>query len=150
MKFGYGTIINDCDIGEGTVVWNMCNLYRCKIGKNCKIASFVEIGEGVIIGNNCKIEAFAFIPKGVIIGDSVFIGPHVTFCNDKYPSVSDKWTISNVIVEDGASIGANSTILPKVTIGKNAMVGAGSVVTKDVPADGMVYGYKALDRNEML
>lgn len=150
MKTGYGTIINECSIPPDAIIWNHCNLYRCKIGKNCRIASFVEIGEGVIIGNNCKIEAFAFIPKGVTIGNSVFIGPHVCFTNDKYPTVSDNWTIKETFVLDGASIGANSTILPGITIGKNAVVGAGSVVAKDVPDNGTVYGYKAENRNELI
>lgn len=147
MKTGYGTIITDCSIGEGTVIWHDCNLYRCKTGKNCKIASFVEIGEGVTIGNNCKIEAFVFICKGVTIGDSVFIGPHVCFTNDKHPTVSDRWAIKETIVKDGASIGANSTILPGLTIGKNAVIGAGSVVAEDVPDNAVVYGNKAKRRS---
>lgn len=150
MKSGYGTIISECSIAPDVVIWHHCNLYRCHIGKGCKIASFVEIGEGVLIGNNCKIEAFAFIPKGVTIGNSVFVGPHVCFTNDKYPTVSDKWTIKETIVKDGASIGANSTILCGVTIGEKAVIGAGSVVASDVPDFGTVYGYKAQNRNEML
>jgi len=103
------------------------NIYG-KVGKGTKVASFVEIGG--VVGNDCKIQAFAFIPPGVTIGDRVFIGPHVCFTNDKRPP-SDK--LSETVVKYGASIGANATILPGITIGHDAMVGAGSVVTKDVP-----------------
>lgn len=147
MKTGYGTILSECSIGVDTIVWNYCNLYKCRIGKNCKIASYVEIGEGVSIGDNCKIEAFVYIPKGITIGDGVFIGPHVVFTNDLHPSVSDNWTITNTFVRDGASIGANSTILPGVTIGEKALVGAGSIVAEDVPANTICYGQKAINRS---
>lgn len=103
------------------------------IGQGCTIHAPVWIGNGVVIGNNCKIEAFAFIPYGVLLGNDVFVGPHVCFTNDKYPpSGGKKW--SPTIVKDGAAIGANVTILPGLTIGENAIIGAGSVVTKDVPA----------------
>ena len=149
MKAGYGTVISDCTIGEDTVIWHHCNLYRCRIGKNCKIASFVEIGEGVTIGNNCKIEAYTFIPKGVTICDNVFLGPHVVFTNDKYPVAVGDWVISETVVKDGASIGANSTILSGVVIGEKALVGAGSLVAENVPANHVCYGSKAENRRSI-
>lgn len=148
MNVGYGTVIKDCSIGEDAVIWHHCNLYRCRIGKNCKIASFVEIGEGVIIGDNCKIEAFVFLCKGVTLGNGVFIGPHVTFCNDPYPTICDKWTIKEIVVKNGASIGANCTILPGVVIGENALIGAGSTIADNVPANSIVYGQKASQRRK--
>jgi acetyltransferase-like isoleucine patch superfamily enzyme len=117
-------------------------LYKCKIGKNSKVDAFVYIEEGVIIGDRVKIRAFTFIPSGVVIEDDVFIGPHVTFTNDKYPRVGSKWKLLKTIVKKGASIGAGSVILP-VTIGKNSLVGAGSVVTKDVPENVVVQGNPA-------
>lgn len=104
-----------------------------EIGEGTTIGAFVEIGHEVKIGKFCKIEAFAFIPPGVIIGDHVFIGPHVCLMNDKYPKSRGDWTQVTTVVEDRAAIGANATILPGVTIGKYATVGAGAVVTKDIP-----------------
>ena len=103
------------------------------IGKGTKLAAFVEIGDGVVIGENCKIEAFTFICPGVTIRDNVFIGPHVCFTNDKYPSADGLFVMEKTLVKKGASIGAGSVILPGVTIGKDSCIGAGSVVTKDVP-----------------
>jgi len=131
-KRGKGIIIKDAIIGEGTEIWHYANLFGCKIGKNCKIGSFVEIGRGVEIGDNCKIEAFVFIPSGVMIGKEVFIGPGVIFTNDPYPKAVGSWKIVPTIVEDGVSIGANTTIRCGVKIGKNALIGCGSIVTKDV------------------
>ena len=128
------------------------NLYGCDIGDNTKIACFVEIQRGVRIGKNCKVEAFVFIPTGVTIEDNVFIGPHVCFTNDKEPRATTPsgklktkkdWSVSTTIVKKGASIGANATILPGVTIGENAVVGAGAVVTKDVPPNKIVAGNPA-------
>ena len=104
-----------------------------KIGKGTKIGAFVEIGNGVTIGKNCKIQAFAYIPPGVAIEDNVFIGPHVCFTNDKRPAIGAEWQIQPTLVKMGAVIGANATILPGITIGKNAVVGAGAIVTKSVP-----------------
>jgi UDP-2-acetamido-3-amino-2,3-dideoxy-glucuronate N-acetyltransferase len=135
--------INDCDIGEGTVVRDFVNLYGCKIGRDCKIAAFVEIQRGVVIGDRCKVEAYAFIPSGVIIEDEVFIGPHATFTNDLRPHATGDWSIAPTMVKKGASIGANATIVCGVTIGERAMVGAGAVVTKDVPAGTLVVGNPA-------
>jgi len=133
----------DCKIGDNTKVWNFVNLYGCTIGKNCIIASFVEIGKDVVIGNNCKIESGAFIPEGVTIEDNVFIAPHVCFTNDKHPKADGEWKLSKTLVKEGVSIGANSTILCGITIGKKATIGAGSVVVKDVQDDEIVFGEKA-------
>ena len=101
-----------------------------QIGDDCRIGAFVEIGDAVIIGDNCTIGAYTFIPPGITIRDDVFVGPHVVFTNDKYPP-SDNWEYT--VVHEGASIGANATILPGIIIGKGAVIGAGAVVTKDIP-----------------
>jgi acetyltransferase-like isoleucine patch superfamily enzyme len=137
----------DVEIGEGTTVRDHVNLYKCKIGRNCKIESFVYVEEGVAIGDNCKIKPHVFIPTGVVIEDDVFVGPNVTFTNDKYPRVKGEWQLLRTVVQRGASIGANSVILP-VTIGRNAVVGAGSVVTKNVPDDAIVCGNPARPMNK--
>ena len=137
------SIISAAEIGEGTVVHDQVNLYKCKIGKNCKIDSFVYIEGGVVIGDNCKIRPFVFIPTGVVIENDVFIGPNVVFTNDKYPKARGDWKLLHTRVKIGASIGANSVILPGVTIGKRAMVGAGSVVTMDVPDNAVMTGNPA-------
>ncbi|MEM2966934.1 MAG: acyltransferase, partial [Candidatus Nitrosocaldaceae archaeon] len=105
--------------------------------------AFVYIEEGVEIGDNCKIRAFTFIPTGVRIGNNVFIGPRVTFTNDKYPRIGKEWKLLETVIEDDVSIGAGSIILPGIRIGTSAMVGAGSVVTKDVPARSVVIGNPA-------
>jgi UDP-2-acetamido-3-amino-2,3-dideoxy-glucuronate N-acetyltransferase len=135
--------LKDLEIGLGTVLHDQINLYKCKIGKNCKIDAFVYIEEGVSIGDNCKIRPFVFIPTGVTVEDDVFIGPNVSFTNDKYPKVRGEWTLSRTVVRKRASIGANSVILPGVEIGEGSLVGAGSVVTKDVPPGMMVAGNPA-------
>lgn len=137
------SVILDAEIGEGTVIRDHVNLYKCKIGRNCKIESFVYLEEGVIVGDECKIKPHVFIPTGVTIQSHVFIGPNVTFTNDKHPRVGEEWTLLGTIVGDHASIGANSVILPGVRIGKNAMVGAGSVVTANVPDNTTVFGNPA-------
>ena len=136
--------IEDADIGENTIIRDFVNLYGCKIGKNCKIAAFVEIQKDVLIGNNCAIEAFAYIPTGVTLEDEVFVGPHVCFTNDKKPkALNPDWKLIPTIVKKGASIGAGAVIICGVTIGKGSMVGAGSVVTKDVPEKTLVVGNPA-------
>jgi len=137
------SVIVNAEIGDGTIVRDHVNLYKCKIGRNCKIESFVYIEEGVTVGDSCKIKPHVFIPSGVTIEDEVFIGPNVTFTNDKYPRAKGDWELLKTIVGCGASIGANSVILPSVRIGKNAMVGAGSVVTTDVPDGATVCGNPA-------
>lgn len=144
--------INDVKMGKNAQAFNFVNLYGCEIGENTKIASLVEIQKGVKIGKNCKILTFAFIPTGVTIEDNVFVGPHVSFTNDKWPRAANKdggikgeddWELSETLVKKGASIGANSTIICGITIGENAMVAAGSVVTKNVPANTLVAGCPA-------
>ena len=137
------SVLIDVEIGEGTIVHDQVNLYKCKIGKECKIDSFVYIEEGVVIGDRCKIRPFVFIPTGVVVEDEVFIGPNVTFTNDKYPKASGEWQLLETRVKKGVSIGANSTILPGVNIGTNALIGAGSVVVNDVPPCGIVAGNPA-------
>jgi acetyltransferase-like isoleucine patch superfamily enzyme len=142
-KLSNFSVIVDAEIGEGTVVRDHVNLYMCKIGRNCKIESFVYIEEGVVIGDNCKVKPHVYIPTGVTIEDDVFLGPNVTFTNDKYPHVKGDWTPLKTVVGAGASIGANSVILPGITVGRNAMIGAGTVVTSDVPEGAVVYGNPA-------
>ena len=147
-------IASDVRLGENVMVYHpdQVNLYGCEIGEGCKIGSFVEIRRDVQIGSNVKIQAFAFIPEGVIIEDGVFIGPHVCFTNDKYPRAvnpdgslmdADDWEIVQTIVKKGANIGANATIICGTTIGEQALIGAGAVVTRDVPAYAIVAGVPA-------
>lgn len=137
-------IVENSDIGENTIIRDYVNIYGCKIGKNCKIAAFVEIQKDVKIGDNCAIEAFVFIPTGVIIEDEVFIGPHACFTNDLKPrTINPGWKTIPTTVKKGASIGAGSVILCGITIGEKAMVAAGSVVTKDIPANTLVAGNPA-------
>jgi UDP-2-acetamido-3-amino-2,3-dideoxy-glucuronate N-acetyltransferase len=137
------SIIKDVEVGEGTRIYDHVNLYKCKIGKNCKIEPFVYIEGGVVIGDNCKIKPFVFIPTGVTIESDVFIGPNVAFTNDKYPRARGDWKLLQTRVKRGASIGANSVILPGVTIGEKALVGAASVITSDVPDNAVLTGNPA-------
>lgn len=130
---------------ETVRIWHLelVNIYGSSIGENTKVAAFVEIGESKI-GRNCKIESFVFIPPGSIIEDNVFIGPHVSLTNDRYPSAKPKpWSREPVTIKRGASIGANSVICPGVTIGENALVGSGSTVVKDVLPCQIIHGKKA-------
>jgi acetyltransferase-like isoleucine patch superfamily enzyme len=140
---GQQAIVKDCRIGEGTVIWNFVNLFGCQIGESCVISSFVEIGKDVVIGDRCKIQSFSYIPSGVEIEDEVFIGPRVTFTNDRFPRATGSWSVTETKVCKGASISAGAVIVCGVTIGKNAMVGAGAVVTKDVPDNAVVIGNPA-------
>jgi UDP-2-acetamido-3-amino-2,3-dideoxy-glucuronate N-acetyltransferase len=144
----------DVELGKGVVVHHpeQVNLYGCRIGDCCKIASFVEIQRGVELGRSVKVEAFAFIPTGVTIEDEVLIGPHVCFTNDRFPAaVSDDgrmlgaedWEVVRTLVRRRASIGANATIICGVTIGEGALVAAGSTVTRDVPPGVLVRGVPA-------
>lgn len=127
--------------------YKFTNIYpTANIGKGCVIGSYTEIGDGVSIGQRSKIGAFVFIPKGVTIGKEVFIGPKVSFTNDKYPKAVGDWRVYPTVVGDGASIGANSTIVCGVRIGMGAKIGAGSVVTKDVPPGVVVYGNPAKEK----
>jgi len=147
-------ITEDVILGKNVMVFhkNLVNLYGCSIGDDTKIASFVEIQKNVEIGKRCKIEAFAFLCEGVILEDEVLVGPHVCFTNDKIPRASntdgsmkteDNWKVTKTLVKKRAGIGANATILCGVTIGENSIVGAGAMVTKDVPPDSIVTGNPA-------
>ena len=137
------SIVTDCSIGERTVIRDQVNLFKCKIGSDCKIESFVYIEEGVTIGDRCKIKPNVFIPTGVTIGDDVFIGPNATFTNDKHPRVVGDWELLETKVSRGVSIGAHSVILPGLKIGENAIIGAGAVVTKDIPSNTIAIGNPA-------
>ncbi|TME46459.1 MAG: N-acetyltransferase [Chloroflexi bacterium] len=147
-------IASDVRMGANVTIPHpeLVNLYGCTIGDGCKIASFVEIQRGALLGRNVKVEAFAFIPTGVTIEDGAFIGPHVCFTNDRYPSAvnesgepltADDWQVVPTRVKRGASIGANATVVCGITIGEGAMVGAGSTVTRDVPANSLAVGSPA-------
>jgi UDP-2-acetamido-3-amino-2,3-dideoxy-glucuronate N-acetyltransferase len=141
-------------IGKHTIIFHpeLVNIYGCTIGDYCRIGSFIEIKPDVTIGNSVKIEPFVFIPNGVTIENNVFIGPHVIFTNDRHPRSTNNdgslkrtqdWTLEKTLVKHGASIGAGATILCGITIGEKAVIGAGSVVTKDVPAHTTVIGNPA-------
>jgi UDP-2-acetamido-3-amino-2,3-dideoxy-glucuronate N-acetyltransferase len=143
MKHSRYSIIKKTTITPGARIYDQVNLYGCKVGKNTKIDSFVYIEEGVSIGANCKIRPFVFIPTGVVIEDNVFIAPNVTFTNDKYPRAHGQWTRLDTRVRKFASIGAGSTINPGVEIGENALIGTGSVVTKNIPDNAIAVGTPA-------
>ena len=131
-------------IGDNTVRYAYVNILDgAYIGAKCNIGAYSEIGSDVHIGNRCKIQARVFIPKGVILGDDVFIGPGVTFTNDRYPNSKEYGKFEKTIVEDNVSIGAASTIRCGITIGEGARIGAGSVVTKDVKPGILVVGNPA-------
>lgn len=134
--------VQSTHIGENTNIWQFCVvLSGAKIGNNCNICSHCFIENDVIIGHNVTVKCGVQLWDGMRVEDDVFIGPNVTFCNDRYPKSRNKnWKLEPVIIKKGASIGANATILPGVTIGENALIGAGAVVTKDVPAEVTVCG----------
>jgi UDP-2-acetamido-3-amino-2,3-dideoxy-glucuronate N-acetyltransferase len=142
----------DVVLGKDVVVNDFVNLYGCTIGDQSRIGPFVEIQRGARIGRNCKISSHTFICEGVTIGDDVFVGHNVTFINDLFPRATgaggalqtrEDWDMVPTIVENGASIGSSATILAGVTVGEEALVGAGSVVTRDVPARTIVAGNPA-------
>jgi acetyltransferase-like isoleucine patch superfamily enzyme len=144
--------LNNVRIGENVRIFNFVNAYGCSIDDGSKVGAFVEIQKGVFIGKNCKISSHSFLCEGVQIGDNVFIGHGVMFTNDLFPRATNAdgsqqteadWKVVETHVRKGASIGSNATILCGVTIGENAMIGAGSVVTKDVPANTIVAGNPA-------
>ncbi len=144
--------INDVKLGKNVKLFHFVNLYGCAIGDNTKVGSFVEIQKNAFIGRNCKISSHTFICEGVYIEDNVFIGHNVTFINDKYPHATstsghlqteDDWHVVKTYVKSGASIGSSATILCGVTIGENAIVGAGAVVTKNVAPGTIVAGNPA-------
>ena len=145
-------IAPDVKLGKGVIINDFVNLYGCEIGDKSKIGTFVEIQKGAKIGKNCKIQSHTFICEGVTIEDNVFIGHNVTFINDMYPRATNKegnlateadWVCIPTLVKRGATIGSSATLLCGITIGENAIVGAGSVVTKDVPPNTIVAGNPA-------
>jgi UDP-2-acetamido-3-amino-2,3-dideoxy-glucuronate N-acetyltransferase len=132
-------------IGEGTKIWNWTKIREnASIGSNCKIGQCSYIDKDVNIGKNCKIQNGVSVYTGVIIGDDVLIGPNVTFTNDRHPRAHNKdWKILETIVEEGASIGANATIVCGVRLGKHCMIAAGAIVTKNVPSHALMAGLPA-------
>jgi UDP-2-acetamido-3-amino-2,3-dideoxy-glucuronate N-acetyltransferase len=139
-------------VGENVKIFNFVNAYECEIGSNTKIGAFVEIQKNVIIGENCKISSHSFICEGVHIENGVFIGHNVSFINDMYPRATSEsgglqteqdWKVIETFVKKGASVGTSSTIMAGITVGEGAIVGAGSVVTKNVPANTIVAGNPA-------
>jgi acetyltransferase-like isoleucine patch superfamily enzyme len=148
----FQSISPDVKLGKNTKISKFVNLYGCEIGDNTKIGAFVEIQKNAKVGEYCKISSHTFICEGVTIEDRVFIGHNVTFINDKYPrstnnngelQTEEDWKVDTIIVKKGASIGSGAIILCNVTIGEKAIVGAGSVVTKDVPPNTIVAGNPA-------
>ena len=146
------SIAPDVKLGEGVKLSKFINLYGCSIGANTKIGAFVEIQKNASVGRNCKISSHTFVCEGVQIEDNVFVGHGVTFINDSYPRATTgdgqlqteaDWKVEMTRVKKGASIGSGATILCNVSVGENALVGAGSVVTKDVPAGSIVAGNPA-------
>ncbi len=146
------SIAPDVKLGQDVKLSKFINLYGCEIGDETKIGAFVEIQKHVKVGKRCKISSHTFICEGVTIEDNVFIGHGVTFTNDTYPRATtaagelqteQDWHVENTLIRSGASIGSGATILPNVTVGESAIVGAGSVVTTDVPPRSVVAGNPA-------
>ena len=145
-------IAPDVILGKNVKIYDFVNLYGCEIGDNTKVGTFVEIQKGARIGRNCKISSHTFICEGVTIEDYVLVGHNVTFINDPYPRATnesgdlqtdDDWVCVPTLVKKGASIGSGATLLSGVTVGESAIIGAGSVVTKDVPPGTIVAGNPA-------
>lgn len=147
-------IADSVKLGKEVKIWHpdLVNLYGCTIGDSTSIGAFVEIQKNVLVGKNCKISSHSFLCEGVVIKDNVFIGHHVCFINDKYPRSTNPdeskqqegdWKVTPTIIEQGASIGTGSIILCGITIGENAIIGAGSVVTRDIPPGVIAYGNPA-------
>jgi acetyltransferase-like isoleucine patch superfamily enzyme len=139
-------------LGKDVKLSKFINLYGCEVGDDTKIGAFVEIQKNATVGKNCKISSHSFICEGVVIEDNVFIGHGVTFINDAYPRATTEagtlqteqdWKVEPTVIKKGASIGSGATILCNVVVGEHAIVGAGSVVTKDVPAHAIVAGNPA-------
>jgi acetyltransferase-like isoleucine patch superfamily enzyme len=148
----YLSIASTVKLGRDVKLSKFINLYGCEIGDETKIGAFVEIQKNASVGKRCKISSHTFICEGVTIEDSVFVGHNVAFINDSYPrsttaegglQTESDWRVERTLVKKGASIGSGCTILANITIGENALVGAGSVVTKDVPANAIVAGNPA-------
>lgn len=138
-------------IGEGSKIWQFCVVLKdAEIGKNCNICSHCFIENDVKIGNNVTVKCGVQIWDGITLEDDVFVGPNVTFCNDKNPKSRNKnFKLEKIIVKKGASIGSNATILPGIIIGENSMIGAGAVVTKDVPNNATVVGNPAKEMDNI-
>lgn len=145
-------IADDVKLGKDVKLSKFINLYGCNIGDNTKVGAFVEIQKNAFVGRNCKISSHTFICEGVTIEDNVFVGHNVAFINDSFPRATTSggelqteadWKVEPTLVKKGASIGSGCTILANVTIGENAIIGAGSVVTKNVPPDTIVVGNPA-------
>ena len=152
LNDSYLCIAADVKLGRDVRLAKFINLYGCEIGDETKIGAFVEVQKNAKIGRRCKISSHSFVCEGVTIEDNVFVGHGVTFINDSYPRATSTagalqteadWKVERTVVKKGASIGSGSTILSKVTIGENAIVGAGSTVTKDVPENAIVAGNPA-------
>ncbi|HEX3716432.1 MAG TPA: acyltransferase [Verrucomicrobiae bacterium] len=148
----YRQIAPDVKLGKGVRIFSFTNLYGCEIGDDVKIGTFVEIQKGARIGSRCKISSHTFICEGVILEDEVFVGHNVTFINDLYPRSTNEggqlqtesdWKCVSTHVQRGASIGSGAILLCGITVGPKAVIGAGSVVTKDVPAGAIVAGNPA-------
>jgi len=148
----FASIAADVKLGKNVKLSKFINLYGCEIGDETKIGAFVEVQKNAHIGQRCKISSHTFVCEGVTIEDNVFIGHGVTFINDSYPRATTSegllqtdqdWRVETTVVKRGASIGSGATILANLVIGENAIVGAGSMVTKDVPADAIVAGNPA-------
>jgi acetyltransferase-like isoleucine patch superfamily enzyme len=148
----YQQIAPDVKLGKGVRIFGFVNLYGCEIGDDVKIGTFVEIQKGVKVGNRCKISSHSFLCEGVTLEDEVFVGHNVTFINDRYPRATNAegalqteadWPCLPTLVKHAASIGSGATLLGGITIGEHAIVGAGSVVTKDVPAGAVAAGNPA-------
>jgi acetyltransferase-like isoleucine patch superfamily enzyme len=147
----YLCIAADVKLGKDVKLSKFINLYGCEIGDETKIGAFVEIQKNASVGKRCKISSHTFVCEGVTIEDNVFIGHGVMFINDSYPRATAggelqteaDWKVERTFIKKGASVGSGATILSRVTVGENAIVGAGSVVTKDVPANAIVAGNPA-------
>ena len=146
------SIAPDVKLGQGVKLSKFINLYGCEIGDETKIGAFVEIQKNAKVGRRCKISSHTFVCEGVQIEDNVFIGHGVTFINDSYPRATTEdgqlqtekdWRVETTLIKKGASVGSGATILSSVVIGENAIVGAGSVVTRDVPPNTIVAGNPA-------
>jgi acetyltransferase-like isoleucine patch superfamily enzyme len=144
--------LNNVTLGEGVKIFDFVNAYGCTIGDGSKVGAFVEIQKGVTIGRNCKISSHTFICEGVHIADRVFVGHGVMFTNDLFPratrpdgqpQTADDWQLIETNIEEGVSIGSNATIICGITIGAHAMIGAGAVVTKDIPPYAVAVGNPA-------
>ena len=144
--------LKNVSVGENVKIFKFVNAYDCEIGDNTKVGAFVEIQKNAVIGKNCKISSHTFICEGVTIKDNVFVGHNVSFINDKFPKAVNKsgklqsendWKVTETIVEEGTSIGTSATIMCGVHIGKNAIIGAGAIVTKDIPENSVAFGNPA-------